>query len=104
MCGGSGLTKRIPTDREVQYLDALVRGVYAKRDLPEGYVLTHERTEEDIYLACPLQKGQLSCREIMTGEVLLKAIKKDAPFMIDSIDSPYAGNESLRSLINNRGL
>ena len=30
-------------------------------------------TEEDIYLACPLQKGQLSCREIMTGEVLLKA-------------------------------
>ncbi len=104
MCGGSSRSKRIPTDTEVQYLDALVRGVYAKRDLPEGYVITHERYEDDIYLACPLQKGQLSCREIMTGEVLLKAIEKDAPIMIDSIDSPYAQNESLRALIYARGI
>ncbi len=104
MCGGSSRSKRIPTGQEVQYLDALVRGAYAKRDLPEGYVITHERYDDDIYLACPLQRGQLSCREIMTGEVLLKAIKKDEPIMIDSIDSPYAQNESLRAVIYGRGL
>lgn len=104
MCGGSADTKRIPTDREVQYLDALVRGVYARRDLPEGYVISHEKFEEDIYLAVPLQKGQLSCREIMAGEVLRRPLKKDAAVMIDDIDSPYAANEQLKAVIYRRGL
>ncbi|MCA1826006.1 MAG: N-acetylneuraminate synthase family protein [Myxococcales bacterium] len=104
MCGGSGTTKRIPQDRETKYLDALVRGVYAKRDLPAGHVLQHEDLTEDVYLAVPLQKGQVSCREIMSGEVLLKPAKKDAPILIDMIDSPYSGNESLKAAIYNRGL
>ncbi|MFO0735170.1 MAG: N-acetylneuraminate synthase family protein [Labilithrix sp.] len=104
MCGGSGQTKRIPTEREVQYLDALVRGVYAKRDLPEGHVLQHEDLVEDIYMAVPLQKGQISCREVMSGEVLLKPVKKDQPILIDMIDSPYSGNESLKATIYKRGL
>ena len=67
MCGDSGAAERIPPEKEIQYLDGLVRGVYAKRDLPEGYVLTHEKIEEDVYLAVPLQKGQISCRELMSG-------------------------------------
>jgi N-acetylneuraminate synthase len=104
MCGGSGTTKRIPNDRETTYLDALVRGVYAKRDLPAGHVLQHEDLEDDVYLAVPLQKGQVSCREIMSGEVLLKPIKKDQPILIDMIDSPYSGNDVLKAAIYNRGL
>jgi sialic acid synthase SpsE len=100
MCGASGSQKRIPPQREIAYLDSLVRGVYASRDLPEGHVLT----DEDVYLAIPLQKGQISCRELMRGEVIRHAVKKDAAVMIDQIDSPYASIPSLRASIYNRGL
>ncbi len=100
MCGAPGTHKRIPTQREIEYLDGLVRGVYARGNLPVGHVLT----DDDVYLAIPLQKGQLSCRELMRGEVLVQAINADAPIMIDSIDSPYAKNDQLKSLIYQRGL
>jgi sialic acid synthase SpsE len=100
MCGAPGTSKRIPPNKEIAYLDALVRGVYAKRDLPEGHVLA----DEDVYLAIPLQKGQISCRELMRGEVLLNAIAKDEPLCIDSIDSPYASIPSLRAIIYGRGI
>lgn len=100
LCGHSAQTKVVAPRKEVTYLDALVRGVYARWDLPKG----HKLTDDDVYLAIPLQKGQISCRELMSGEVLLKDIKKDAPIKIDDIDSPYAQNESLRKLIDNRGL
>jgi N-acetylneuraminate synthase len=78
----------------------LVRGVYAKRDLPEGHILT----DDDVYLAIPLQKGQVSCRELMRGEVLITSILQDEPITINAIDSPYASIPSLRDLIYGRGL
>ena len=86
MCGAPGTQRRLLPRKEIEYLDALVRGVYAKADLPEGHILG----DDDVYLAIPLQKGQISCRELMRGEVLLKPIRKDAPILIDAIDSPYA--------------
>ena len=100
MCGSPTTQKRIPPLKEIKYLDTLVRGVYAKRDLPEG----HSLADDDLYLAIPLQKGQISCRELMRGEVLLKPIKRDEPIMIDMVDSPYATIPSLRDIIYNRGL
>jgi N-acetylneuraminate synthase len=100
MCGAPGTQKRIPTKEEIDYLDGLVRGVYAKEDLPEG----HSLTDEDVYLAIPLQKGQLSCRELMRGEVLLSAVSKDAPIRIDDIESPYSQIPSLRQNIYKRGI
>ncbi|HLY99773.1 MAG TPA: N-acetylneuraminate synthase family protein [Candidatus Angelobacter sp.] len=100
MCGAPGTQKRVPPQKEISYLDSLVRGVYAKHDLPEGHALT----DDDVYLAIPLQKGQISCRELMRGEVLLRAVKRDEPIMIESIDSPYARIPSLTALIYNRGL
>ncbi|MBA4015781.1 MAG: N-acetylneuraminic acid synthase [Pirellula sp.] len=104
MCGGSGSSKRLPGEREITYLDSLVRGVYAKRDLPAGYVLQHERIDEDVYLAIPLQKGQVSCRELMSGEVLLREIKTDEAVMIDAIDSPYAYSDRLKQIVYSRGI
>jgi sialic acid synthase SpsE len=100
LCGAPGTHKRLPTPQETAYLDSLVRGVYAKRDLPEGHILT----DEDVYLAIPLLKGQISCRELMRGEVLLRPIAQDQPVMIDLIDSPYSSIPSLRELLYKRGL
>jgi len=104
MCGAPGTAKRIPPEKEIKYLDALVRGVYAKRDLPKGYVLTSESFNKDFYMAIPLQKGQLSCREVKNGETLENDIKAHSPVMIDDIDSPYARIDSLKSLIYQRGI
>ena len=54
MCGASGAQKRIPPPREIEYLDSLVRGVYANGDLPEGHILS----DEDVYLVrSSLQRG-----------------------------------------------
>jgi sialic acid synthase SpsE len=100
MCGAPGTQKRIPPSKEIQYLDSLVRGVYARRDLPEGHILS----DEDVYLAVPLLRGQISCRELMNGEVLLHGLRQDEPIMIDDIDSPYASIPSLRERIYNRGM
>lgn len=104
MCGGESTTKRVPKPKEVEYLDALVRGVYAKRDLPAGYEIHHRNLNRDFYLAIPLLKGQLSCREILNGQQLVKAVPSDKPLMIDDIDSPYARNGPLRDLFYERGL
>lgn len=100
MCGNSGDVKRVVPKKEIEYLDNLVRGVYAKRDLPAGAILS----DSDVYLAIPLQKGQISCRELMSGEVLTQACGKDAPVLIDMIDSPYAHSEKLKDIIYRRGL
>lgn len=104
MCGGSTTSRRVCSRGEIEYLDALVRGIYAKRDLEAGYVFSKEGMERDFYLAIPLRKGQLSCREIMNGERLREPIKADAPLTIRHIDGPYSENPSLARLIENRGL
>jgi N-acetylneuraminate synthase len=100
MCGPPGTQKRIPPEKEIKYLDKLVRGVYAKKDLPAGHVLT----DADCYLAVPLLQGQISCREFMRGEKLLSPIEKDGAIRIDEIDSPYSDNPALKSVIYQRGL
>lgn len=100
MCGASGSEKRIPKEKETNYLEGLVRGVYAKEDLVVGQPLT----EDDYYLAIPLQKGQISCRELMSGEVMIQNCGCNQPILIDMIDSPYANNDKLKEFIYNRGI
>jgi len=104
MCGGNSDNKRVISRKEIEYLDALVRGAYARRDLEPGYVLTKDNFAKDFYLSIPLRKGQLSCREVMDGEKLQKSIKADQALTIDHIDGPYAETASLKNLILNRGL
>jgi N-acetylneuraminate synthase len=100
MCGAPGTQKRLPPQKEIAYLDSLVRGVYARYDLPVGHAIQ----DADVYLAIPLQQGQISCRELMRGEVIRKPLQKDQPIMVDAIDSPYANIPSLSELIYHRGL
>lgn len=104
MCGGVGGTRRVISRKETQYLDALVRGAYARRDLEAGYVFSKEGFERDFYLAIPLHKGQLSCREVMNGEKLVQPIKADEKLTIDHVDGPYSRNPALKDLILDRGL
>ena len=100
MCGQPGTTKRICPPEEIKSLDALVRGVYARYDLKAGRALT----DDDVYLAIPLQKGQMSCREIARGQMLLSDIAKDAPVRVEEVDTPYAYDDQLKRNLLARGI
>jgi len=103
MCGGPSKSRRNITEKERRYLDELIRGVYARRDIEEGYTFSSDTFDEDFYLAIPLLKGQLSCQEIINGEKLLKSIRVNEELTVDHVDGPYAENENLRMRILNRG-
>jgi len=100
MCGNPGTQKRIPPKRETDYLDALVRGFYLKQDLPEGHVIR----PDDLYLAIPLQKGQLSSREWFVDLRLGRAVKADDPLKLGDLADPYSHSLELQEVIRSRGI
>lgn len=100
MCGAPGTQKRIPGHAEIEYLDGLLRGVYAARELPAD----HRLEDGDFFMAIPLLQGQLSCRELITGEVLAAPVAKGKPLMLESVDTPYSRNPAMRARVNSRGL
>jgi len=100
MCGGPPVERRAVPEGERRYLDALVRGVYAKRDLATGKVLTRD----DVYFSVPLLKGQLSTREFDGGERLTAPIAANEPLIIHAVDSPLCSDPSIVSMILDRGL
>lgn len=104
MCGGVSSIRRAISRKETDYLNALVRGVYARRDLEPGYEFNRATFEKDFYLAIPLHKGQLSCREVMNGEKLVQPLLVDDQLTINHIDGPYNENQALKNLIMNRGI
>ena len=83
LCGVRG--KRYePAEKELADLEALRRGVFAKRDLTPGEPVS----PDNIYLAFPCQKGQvladrLSKYTSMTVNAV--SVTKDAPLMLDNI-------------------
>jgi sialic acid synthase SpsE len=90
MCGQGGSERRRITDGEDEYLSKLVRGVYARRELSKGHVITHANFERDFYLAIPLQPRQASVRDIMDGLTLTTPIHADAPVLKASLIDEYA--------------
>ena len=100
MCGGSGGERRVVPEGERRYLDALVRGVYAKHDLAVGAILTRD----DVYFSVPLLKGQISTREFVGGEQLTAALLAHEPVTISTLDTSAQGNSALVEMILDRGL
>ncbi len=100
MCGGAADVKRQPPEKEVRYLDALVRGVYARRDLPAGHVLC----ASDVYLAVPLLKGQISGREFVGGERLTAPVMRDGAIDLAEVDCDYGADTALAGRVADRGL
>lgn len=100
MCGGAGNQRREIPAGEREYLDALVRGVYAKRDLPAGHVLTMD----DVYLAVPLLHGQISTREFEGGEALTAPMRAHEPVLLEEISASYSDEPEVLALVPTRGL
>jgi len=99
MCGSAGAARRTVPEGERRYLDALVRGVYAKRDIAADETLTRD----DVYFAIPLLKGQLSTREFTGGETLTRALRAHQPLDVRGMDAPITDDKKLVDLILDRG-
>ena len=95
MCGAPGTSKRIPSRRELEYLDGLLRGVYASCDLAVGATIDASK----VFLAIPLLKGQLSCRELIAGDVLVRPLRRGEPITMDCLESP---SDDARDVISGR--
>jgi sialic acid synthase SpsE len=100
MCGGSASQRRVVPEGERRYLDALVRGVYARRDLPAG----HQLGDDDVFFAVPLMKGQISTREYTAGEMLKRPLAARVPIYLQNLACDYSGDQALASLVADRGL
>lgn len=100
MCGDGSERRREVPEGERRYLDALVRGVYAKRDLEPGHVLARD----DVYFAVPLLKGQISTREFSGGETLTAPLTAHEAVSVSGIDAPILADGQLVDLILDRGL
>lgn len=100
MCGGPATFRREVPEKERRYLDALVRGTYARHDLPVGHVLT----DADVYHMVPLLKGQISTREFEGGEKLTQPVAAGTAIQLAALDAPYAKDAVLAELIADRGM
>ena len=103
MCGGVNSSKRVISKKEIKYLDELVRGIYIKNKIEAGTIINSDNFSKYFYLAIPLMKGQLSCREIINGVSINKDINVDQPLTIEDIDGPYNSNNELKRMIKERG-
>ena len=104
MNGNSEFERYIPTEKEISWLDNYTRGVYFNRDMCAGEKIK----KDDIYLAIPIQKMQISCRELILDEDFNFTVrvdcKKDEPILINKINSPYSNDNKLKELLLTRGI
>jgi sialic acid synthase SpsE len=104
MCGGASNSKRVIPVKEIEYLNALVRGAYAKKKISKGTVIDKENFSKLFYMAIPLQKGQISVREIINGIEITKDLDQDEALLVTCISGPYSEDDALKKLILDRGL
>ncbi len=85
MCGTASVSRRVIDEKEANYLQALYRGLYLKRDVKKGDTIR----VDDLYSAIPYQKelGQLSSRDFIESEAKASTtLKKDAPLLKSNIE------------------
>lgn len=78
MCGGTADVRRSIDDKESNYLKALYRGLYLKRDMRKGEKVSYD----DLYAAIPYQKElqQMTSRDFLNNRyVLNKDLSKNSP-------------------------
>ena len=71
---------------EKEYLKKLLRGFYAKRDLPKNYIFKMKNLNKDFYLSIPLVRSQVSSNDYIFGVKLNSKILKDSPITMKKID------------------
>ena len=104
MAGGINNQRRPIPKNETRYLDALVRGIYAKQDLKKGLVINHDNFEKYLFSNTFEIKDNYHAEKFFNGEVLKTNIAADEQLTIDNVDGPFSENKSLRSKILDRGL
>ena len=77
--------------------------IYARKNIEQGTIIDSKNFSEFFYLAIPLQKGQISCREIINGISVTQDVSKDKPLTVEHIDGPYNTESDLKKMILNRG-
>jgi N-acetylneuraminate synthase len=85
MCGKSSDERRTIDQEEIEYLEALYRGLYLKKNVKKGDTITINH----LYSAIPYQKeiGQLSSRNFIGKDCIAKhSIKKDNPLTKNDIE------------------
>jgi len=85
MCGTNHSERRLIDKKEADYLYALHRGLYLKKDIAAGQVITLD----DLYSAVPYQRGigQVSSRDFIDGEYICNSnLKKDQPLIRENIN------------------
>jgi N-acetylneuraminate synthase len=84
MCGSTVRERRVIDDKEANYLFALHRGLYLKRDIKKGDLVTLN----DLYSAVPYQRelGHMTSRDFIDKEyVCRRDLKKDQPLTRENI-------------------
>jgi N-acetylneuraminate synthase len=104
MSGAPGSERRLLPPEEIKYIDALMRGIYARQNIKSGTSIDVSNFSKYFYLAVPLQKGQLSTREIINGTIIKRDIQEHEPVSVDDIHGPYSSSKDLRNIILDRGV
>ena len=84
-------------------VEGILGEIHLGKCCPKGYKFSQKSFENDFYLSIPLNKGQISCNEIINDVTLTSDIKKDDILSINHIDGPYNENKKLKARIEKRG-
>lgn len=85
LCGADGRSKIMSRRSEIEYLQKLHRGAYARRELSKGHPINHDSVADDFYLAIPCQEGQVSCKTLANNTILKRDLQKDEALMITDL-------------------
>lgn len=75
ICRFKNERERCISQSEIDSLQSLMRGVYARQPLKKGDILE----KENVYFAIPCQENQMSCEEFLEGLVLEHSYNGDEP-------------------------